>query len=222
MREAGIDQAGQAPDGKAPEAMRRPESGVEAAQVMSDAMEQMAALVGHFAGAARAEACIGPVQTANGHTVIPLASVSLQAGFGLGFGGGGGGEGAAQGQGSGGAGGGGGRSVSRPVAVVDVSDEGVFIKPVADVNSLALAFLALTGLALVLRGGGACGSCPSCAVADSGARRSQTRSKPSVQSCTDGSGEGLSLGYARLIGGFVSSSHQCMLCTRLAFCRAPL
>ena len=93
-------------------------------------MEQVAAFVGHFSQAARAEACVGPDRTANGHTVIPIASVSVQAGFGLGYGGG---SRADQGQG----GGGGGRGASRVIALVDVSESGVNVRLVPDVTTIA-------------------------------------------------------------------------------------
>ena len=114
-------------------------------------MEQVAAFVGHFSQAARAEACVGPDRTANGHTVIPIASVSVQAGFGLGYGGG---SRADQGQGGGGGGGGGGRGASRVIALVDVSESGVNVRLVPDVTTIALALMALIGLALITRSGG--------------------------------------------------------------------
>jgi uncharacterized spore protein YtfJ len=125
----------------------------DAAAGVAASMEQVTGFVGQFAQAARAEACIGPAHSEKGHTVLPIASVSVQAGFGLGFGGGGGGEGAAQGQGSGGGGGGGGRGASRVVALVDISETGVSVRPVPDVTTLILAMIALAGLALVTRGG---------------------------------------------------------------------
>ena len=101
-------------------------------------MEQVAAFVGHFSQAARAEACVGPDRTANGHTVIPIASVSVQAGFGLGYGSG---SRADQGQGCGG----GGRGASRMIALVDVSESGVNVRPVPDVTTISLALMALNG-----------------------------------------------------------------------------
>ena len=133
--------------------------GAQAAAAIASSMGQMTDFVGRFAAVASAAACVGPAHTANGHTVIPVASVSLQAGFGLGFGGGTGGEGGPQGQGSGGGGGGGGRGASRPIAVVDVSDAGVSVRPVPDVTSLVLGLLALLGLRLMVGrvGGGAAG-----------------------------------------------------------------
>ena len=128
------------------------DAGAQAAAGIASSMGRMTDFVGQFARVASAEACVGPAHTANGHTVMTVASVSLQAGFGLGFGGDVGG--AEQGQGSGG-GGGGGRGGSRAIAVVDISDAGVSVRPVPDVTSLALGLLALLGLRLLVgRGGG--------------------------------------------------------------------
>jgi uncharacterized spore protein YtfJ len=132
-------------------AVRQPpgggETGTGAARELASTMQQMDSFIGRFGEAARAEACIGPVQTANGHTVVPLATVSLQAGFGMGFGGGG--NPGAQGQGSGGGGGGGGRGSSRVVALVDISESGVNVRPVPDITTLALAMMALLGVAII-------------------------------------------------------------------------
>jgi uncharacterized spore protein YtfJ len=127
-------------------------TGLEVARSMNEG----AGFVGNFAQAARADACVGPAQTANGHTIVPVASVSVTAGFGLGFGGGTGGEGATQGQGSGGGGGGGGRGASRVIAVIDVSEGGVEVRPVIDMTMLSLGFLAFLGIVWVAsRGRGA-------------------------------------------------------------------
>ncbi len=128
--------------------------GSDAAAGIGDATERMATLVSRFNEVARAEACVGPAHTANGRTVVPLATVSLGFGFGFGFGGGGGGTGEESGGGSGGGGGGGGRGSSRPVAVVDVSASGVRVEPVPDVTTLGLASMALVALFLIGRRGG--------------------------------------------------------------------
>ena len=129
------------------------DAGRAAAMGIADVSDRMSGLIERFAGVARADACVGPVQTTNGHTVIPIATVGLQAGFGMGFGGGGGGEGNTQGQGSGGGGGGGGRSSARTIAVVDVSESGVDVRPVLDMTTIILAVLALLGLGLISRRG---------------------------------------------------------------------
>ena len=123
----------------------------QAAASIGASSEKMSAFVGQFAEAARADACVGLPQTANGHTVVPLATVTVQAGFGLGFGGGGGAgpEDEGAGSGSGGGGGGAGRASSRVIAMADISDQGVRIQPVPDVTRIALAFMALLGVRLL-------------------------------------------------------------------------
>jgi uncharacterized spore protein YtfJ len=122
-----------------------------AANAISTSMHEAEALVARFGEAARAEACVGPVQTVGGHTIVPIASVSLLGGFGMGFGGG---SDASQAQGSGGGGGGGGRGSSRVIAIVDITDDGVTVRPVPDTTVLALAGIALVGIALLaIRGG---------------------------------------------------------------------
>jgi uncharacterized spore protein YtfJ len=139
------------PERETTQAIRPPrgggETGTGSARELASSMHEMDSFIGRFGEAARAEACIGPVQTVNGHSVVPLASVSLQAGFGMGFGGGG--DAGAQGQGSGGGGGGGGRSSSRVIALVDISESGVNVRPVPDVTTLALAMIALLGVAII-------------------------------------------------------------------------
>jgi uncharacterized spore protein YtfJ len=129
--------------------------GARAGETISSTTQQVASFVDHLSQVARADACIGEAQNAGGHTIVPLATVSVQAGFGFGFGGGGGtDQGGNQGGGSGGGGGGGGRGASRVVAVVDVSDNGVEIRPVADTTSIVLGVLAVLGLVVLTRRGG--------------------------------------------------------------------
>lgn len=122
-----------------------------AAQGVGKATEQMAAVVERFARAANAQACVGPPYSADGQTVVPLAAVSVAAGFGIGFGGGGGSQDGNAGGGSGGGGGGGGRGSSRVIALARISSDGVRVEPVPDVTTLALAAMALAGLRM-LRG----------------------------------------------------------------------
>jgi uncharacterized spore protein YtfJ len=121
------------------------DAGSAAANAVQTTMHEAEAFIARFGEAARADACVGPVQTVGSHTVVPIASVSLQAGFGMGFGGG---SDASQGQGSGGGGGGGGRGSSRVIAMVDITDDGVTVRPVPDVTALSLATLALLGVAI--------------------------------------------------------------------------
>jgi hypothetical protein len=131
------------------------EFGSGAGVAIAETGREMASFVSHFASAANAGAAVGPIQTVGGHTLVPLASVSMQGGFGLGFGGGG--DSAAEQRrsgGSGGGAGGGGRSSSRVIAVADVSESGVVVRPVPDVTALALGVMALVGLAMLRRRGG--------------------------------------------------------------------
>ncbi len=79
--------------------------------------------------------------------IIPTAEVLCVAGFGVG-----GGSGVdteknpeKPSQGSGSGGGGGGRILSRPVAVVVASPEGVRVEPVVDITKVALAGLTALG-----------------------------------------------------------------------------
>ncbi len=83
--------------------------------------------------------------------IIPAAEVLAGVGFGVGAGfGRGEKDDESQGGGSGGGsgGGGGGRVLSRPVAVVIASPEGVRVEPVLDVTKIALAALTAGGFML--------------------------------------------------------------------------
>jgi uncharacterized spore protein YtfJ len=128
--------------------------GTQAGGAIADTGREMASFVSHFAGAASAEAAVGPVQSVGGHTLVPLASVSMQGGFGMGFGGGGDSASQHQSGGSGGGAGGGGRGSARVIAIADVSESGVVVRPVPDVTALALGLMALVGLAMLRRRGG--------------------------------------------------------------------
>jgi uncharacterized spore protein YtfJ len=78
--------------------------------------------------------------------IIPTAEVLCGLGFGVGSGSGtspDNPEKPAQGEGSGG--GGGGRILSRPVAVIVASPEGVRVEPVVDITKIALAALTAMG-----------------------------------------------------------------------------
>jgi uncharacterized spore protein YtfJ len=130
----------------------------EAANSIAESGRQMSSLVGRFTDMANASAAVGPAQSVGGHTVVPLATVSAQAGFGLGFGGGGGTDDQSnQGGGSGGGGGGGGRGASRVIAVADISESGVQVRPVVDMTALAFGAMALVGLAMLRGRGGSRG-----------------------------------------------------------------
>jgi uncharacterized spore protein YtfJ len=106
---------------------------------ITDAADELVRQVSGIPQELGASACFGEAVQRNGHTLIPVARVNF--GYGLGFGGGsrsGGGEQETGSEGGGGGGGGGGGS-STPVAVIDISDEGVRIEPVEDKTRMALA-----------------------------------------------------------------------------------
>ncbi len=88
---------------------------------------------------ASANAIVGPVQRVENRLVIPLASVSAGYGFGYGFGR----EREEGEEESGGGGGGGGGGRARPVAVLEVTPEGVRLHQVVDPTRITLASLSL-------------------------------------------------------------------------------
>jgi len=91
---------------------------------------------------ANVNAAFGKPVVAEGRTLIPVAEVSY--GFGLGFGVAGGGEEVAEDEGSSGGGGGGGVH-TRPVAVVEVTPEGVRVEPLVDEEKITVAGILLIG-----------------------------------------------------------------------------
>ena len=75
--------------------------------------------------------------TVEGHTIIPVAKIRY--GFGLGMG-----HGSRPGQDASGEGaGGGGGMTARPVALVEITADGVKVKPIPDVTRLAMMGMAL-------------------------------------------------------------------------------
>lgn len=103
--------------------------------------------LGELAKAASVEAVYGePVR--NGDTlVIPSAEVLGMAAMGLGYGWGQGTDKEQENQGSGAGGGGGGfsRVLSRPVAAVVLSPDGVRVEPIVDITKVVLAALTAGG-----------------------------------------------------------------------------
>jgi uncharacterized spore protein YtfJ len=80
----------------------------------------------------------------NGDTlIIPTAEVLSGLGFGIGYGSGT--NTSENNQGGGGGGGGGGRVLSRPVAVVIASPDGVRVEPVFDTTKVGIAALTTAG-----------------------------------------------------------------------------
>jgi uncharacterized spore protein YtfJ len=106
-----------------------------------------------FLDAASVNAVYGaPIQSGDA-LIIPPAEVLSGMGFGLGAGVGNNAVKDESGQpmqntGGGGGGGGGGRVLSRPVAVIIASPEGVRVEPVVDVTKVALAALTAGGFIL--------------------------------------------------------------------------
>ena len=109
---------------------------------------------------AQPEAVYGDPITAGDRTVVTASEAWAGVGFGFGIGSGpqsqmGQGEHAGEGQPEeavGGGGGGGGGSGARPVAVINISREGVRIEPVLDVSKLGIAALGALGGMLVMWG----------------------------------------------------------------------
>lgn len=100
----------------------------------------------NFLSAASVDAVYGKPIKNGDTTIIPAAEVLSGMGFGVGAGSGEDtDENGKPSGGSGGGGGGGGRILSRPVAVVIASPEGVRVEPVVDVTKLGLAALTALG-----------------------------------------------------------------------------
>ncbi len=86
-------------------------------------------------------------------TIIPTAEVIAGLGFGMGFGTGSGpaeeekerSDESSIASGGGGGGGGGGKTFSRPVAVVVISHDNVYVEPVVDITKVALATITAAG-----------------------------------------------------------------------------
>ena len=106
---------------------------------ITDAADELVRQVSGIPQELGASACFGDAVVRDGHTLIPVARVNF--GYGLGFGGGmssNGSEPDGKSEGGGGGGGGGGGS-STPVAVIDISEEGVRIEQIEDKTRMALA-----------------------------------------------------------------------------------
>jgi uncharacterized spore protein YtfJ len=85
-----------------------------------------------------------PIQ--HGDTLIlPTAEIVAGLGFGIGYGSGRSNAEEGESTGNGGGGGGGGRVLSRPVAVVVASPEGVRVEPVVDITKIGLAAITAAG-----------------------------------------------------------------------------
>lgn len=98
-----------------------------------------------FLAAADVSAVYGETIQQGENTILPTAEVLSIVGFGVGTGSGTQAGDDGKQYGSGGGGGGGGRVLSRPVAVIISTPEGVFIEPVVDVTKIALAAFTAAG-----------------------------------------------------------------------------
>ncbi|MGE5222712.1 MAG: GerW family sporulation protein [Omnitrophica WOR_2 bacterium] len=126
-------------------------SGVSGADEAIDIVE---VTLDKFLDAADVEAVYGQAVQHGDYVIIPSAEVLAGLGFGIGYGSGPApvqeGENAAEEKkpsqtAGGGGGGGGGRILSRPVAVIIASPDGVRVEPVLDVTKVALAALTAAG-----------------------------------------------------------------------------
>jgi len=108
-------------------------------------LEKMFASIDDLRSTASVEVAFGKPQEVAGKVLIPVAQVGM--GFGLGFGKGTPeGEEAPAGEGEGGGGGGG--ASSRPIAVIEVTQEDTVIRPIQDEGKIALAAIALVAWGL--------------------------------------------------------------------------
>ena len=107
-----------------------------------------------FLSAASVDAVYGEPLHEGDMTVIPCAEVLSAIGFGIGQGYGSQSqqpnEPSSGGNGGGGGGGGGGRILSRPVAALEISANGVTVKPIIDVTKLAIAGITTWGFMLTM------------------------------------------------------------------------
>jgi uncharacterized spore protein YtfJ len=124
------------------------------ASAAMEGQEQGFALVEKLFTVAQPSAVFGEPVSAAGRTIITASEVSVGMGVGFGFGGGsapGEGEGTeeeaegGEGTGMGSGGGGGGGAMGRPVAVIQVSEDGIQIEPVVDATKIGLAFFTALG-----------------------------------------------------------------------------
>ena len=118
--------------------------------IQSDGLESMAVVqdtMDTFLAAANVEAVYGDPMEKDGTLILPSAEVVSIAGFGVGSGYGTNveEENGEQQAGGGGGGGGGGKVISRPVAVIIASEDGVRVEPVVDPTKIAIAFFTTLG-----------------------------------------------------------------------------
>jgi len=107
---------------------------------MGDEMQRLFDMVGDLRRKANVNAAFGKPVAVEGRTIIPVARITY--GFGLGFGIAGEGEEAEE-EAAGGGGGGG--AHAHPLAVIEVTQEGISVRAVVDEQKVALAGVILIG-----------------------------------------------------------------------------
>ena len=106
----------------------------------TDAAGRIEAALGEVAGEIRATDVFGPPVEAGGRVVMAASAIERAGGFGFGSG--------YSPDGEGGGGGGGGSATGRPVAAIEISDDGVTVHPIVDPTRLGIALIsALIALA---------------------------------------------------------------------------
>lgn len=105
-------------------------------ETVSDVSDKVQSTLDKFLETADVNKAYGEPVKEGDATIIPTAEVMTMMGFGLG---GGSGVENERSSGTGSGGGGGGRTLSRPVAVVIATPEGVRVDPVIDITKIVLA-----------------------------------------------------------------------------------
>ena len=108
--------------------------------------------LGHLTGPLPEHTIFSEPLEVGDRTVITAATVERAGGFGFGGGAASGPEDADEGQSGGGGGGGGGSSTARPVAVIEITADGVHVEPIIDVTRIGVtALLTLAAAFKILR-----------------------------------------------------------------------
>jgi uncharacterized spore protein YtfJ len=103
------------------------------ARIPADTAGRIEAALGRVAGEIRATDVFGPPVEAGNRVVLTASAVERAGGFGFGSG--------YSPDGEGGGGGGGGSAEGRPVAAVEISDDGVKVHPIIDPTRLGVAII---------------------------------------------------------------------------------
>lgn len=106
---------------------------------VSDAAGRADSLLQSVLGSLSPDDVFGPVTTVGDKVVIPVSAVERGGGFGFG---GGGGSDDENNEGGGVGAGGGGAAHARPVAVIEIDESGVRVRPILDYTRITLAAIA--------------------------------------------------------------------------------